>query len=177
MAVSVIVLNGGSSSGKSTIARCLQSVLPDPWLTFGVDDLLAAMPVSLHASGSSVAIQPDGQVVVGSQFRALEAAWMQGIAAMARAGGLVIIDEVFLSGGQSQHRWQEALTGLGVLWVAVRCDPDVAAAREASRGDRTGGMARSQARVVHEGMHYDVEVDTSATTPAECAAIIAAHAA
>ncbi len=28
----VIVLNGGSSSGKSGIARCLQAVLPDPWL-------------------------------------------------------------------------------------------------------------------------------------------------
>nr|WP_297548335.1 hypothetical protein [Amycolatopsis sp.] len=26
----MIVLNGGSSSGKSGIARCLQAVLPDP---------------------------------------------------------------------------------------------------------------------------------------------------
>jgi chloramphenicol 3-O phosphotransferase len=34
----VIVLNGGSSSGKSGIARCLQAVLPDPWLAFGVDE-------------------------------------------------------------------------------------------------------------------------------------------
>src|SRR4029079_8988236 len=31
----VIVLNGGSSSGKSGIARCLQAILPDPWLAFG----------------------------------------------------------------------------------------------------------------------------------------------
>ena len=176
MAVSVIVLNGGSSSGKSTIARCLQAILPDPWLAFGVDDLLAAMPASLHASGGGVAIRPDGQVVVGSQFRALEGAWMQGIACMARSGGKVIIDEVFLAGGQSQRRWAAALAGLGVLWAAVRCDPDVAAAREASRGDRVTGMARSQASIVHEGMRYDVEVDSSASTPAECAAIIAARA-
>jgi len=27
----VIVLDGGSSSGESGIARCLQAVLPDPW--------------------------------------------------------------------------------------------------------------------------------------------------
>ena len=34
----VIVLNGGSSSGKSSIARQLQARLaPEPWLTFGVD--------------------------------------------------------------------------------------------------------------------------------------------
>jgi chloramphenicol 3-O phosphotransferase len=42
----VIVLNGGSSSGKSGIARCLQAVLPDPWLVFGVDSLIDAMPGS-----------------------------------------------------------------------------------------------------------------------------------
>ena len=31
--VQVIALNGGSSAGKSGIARCLQSLLPDPWLS------------------------------------------------------------------------------------------------------------------------------------------------
>jgi chloramphenicol 3-O-phosphotransferase len=29
MTTQVIVLNGGSSSGKSGIARCLQAILPD----------------------------------------------------------------------------------------------------------------------------------------------------
>ncbi|WP_414944256.1 phosphotransferase-like protein [Amycolatopsis sp. cmx-11-32] len=37
-------MNGGSSSGKSGIARCLQAVLPNPWLTLGVDTLIDAMP-------------------------------------------------------------------------------------------------------------------------------------
>jgi chloramphenicol 3-O phosphotransferase len=36
-------------------------------------------------------------------------------------------------------------------------------------------MAASQARVVHEGMDYDVEVDTTHTESLECARIIAAH--
>jgi len=40
----VIVLNGGSSSGKSTIARALQDVLPGVWLTFGTDVLAEALP-------------------------------------------------------------------------------------------------------------------------------------
>jgi chloramphenicol 3-O phosphotransferase len=30
-ATQLIVLNGGSSSGKSGIVRCLQAMLPDPW--------------------------------------------------------------------------------------------------------------------------------------------------
>jgi chloramphenicol 3-O-phosphotransferase len=37
VAIQVIVLNGASSSGKSGIRRCLQAILPDPWLAFGVD--------------------------------------------------------------------------------------------------------------------------------------------
>ena len=42
----VIVLNAGSSSGKSGIARCLQAILPDLWLTVGVGALIRAMPAS-----------------------------------------------------------------------------------------------------------------------------------
>jgi chloramphenicol 3-O phosphotransferase len=83
VATQVIVLNGGSSSGKSGIARCLQAVLPDPWLTFGVDALIQAMPASSPTSVVGIELAPDGEVIVGPQFRALEAAWMEGIAAMA----------------------------------------------------------------------------------------------
>jgi chloramphenicol 3-O phosphotransferase len=172
--IQVIVLNGGSSSGKSTIARSLQSVLPEPWLTFGTDSLVEAMPPSLQAGGG-IEFKPDGQVVVGPAFRALEAAWMAGIAAMARAGARIIIDEVFLGGTDSQRRWREALDGLDVLWVGVRCDADVAAGRELGRGDRIGGMAASQAVLVHQGVGYDMEVDTTRTEAQECALVIAAR--
>ena len=174
MAVEVIVLNGGSSSGKSTIARHLQSVLPQPWLSFGVDSLIEAMPPSLQASGG-IEVGPDGQVVVGAGFRALEAAWMTGIAAMARAGGRIIIDDVFLGGASSQRRWREALDGLGVLWVGVRCDAEVAASRERGRGDRVAGMAASQAAAAHRGVSYDMEVDTTRTAVQDCALAIAAR--
>ncbi|MFB6870919.1 chloramphenicol phosphotransferase CPT [Streptomyces sp. NPDC056323] len=175
MKTQMIVLNGGSSSGKSSIARCLQGVLPDPWLTFGVDTLIEAMPASMSESDAGIEFAPDGEVVVGPEFRALEAAWIEGIAAMARAGAGVIVDEVFLGGPASQQRWQKALGGLRVLWVGVRCDSAVAAAREAARGDRVPGMAASQADVVHQGVTYDLEVDTTRSGAMECARIIAAH--
>ncbi|MFD4973922.1 chloramphenicol phosphotransferase CPT [Streptomyces sp. NPDC058424] len=147
----VIVLNGGSSSGKSGIARCLQTVLPDPWLALGTDTLVDAMPASMQASDAGIEFAPDGAVIVGPEFRTLEAAWIEGAAAMARAGARVIVDEVFLGGADSQQRWQKALGDLRVLWVGVRCDSAVAAGREVARGDRTIGMAASQAEVVHRG--------------------------
>jgi chloramphenicol 3-O phosphotransferase len=172
----VIVLNGGSSSGKSGIARCLQAILPGPWLSLSVDDLIEALPPSLLASdGTGIAFGQQGEVDVGEGFREIEAAWMAGVAAMARAGARIIFDDVFLSGAASQRRTRASLAGLDVLWVGVRCDPEIAAAREAARGDRVTGMAASQAGMVHDGVVYDIEVDTSHTEPLDCARAIAAR--
>jgi chloramphenicol 3-O phosphotransferase len=170
----VIVLNGGSSSGKSSIARCLQSTLPEPWLTLGVDTLIQAMPRSMQGSDSGIQFAPDGQVLVGDGFRRLEAAWYRAIAAIAGAETGVIVDEVFLGGAASQDRLRLALDGLEVLWVGVHCDRAVAADREATRGDRAG-MAEWQADLVHNGVLYDLEVDTTTTAAIDCARAIAAH--
>jgi chloramphenicol 3-O phosphotransferase len=175
MTTQVIVLNGGSSSGKSGIARCLQAVLPDPWLAVGVDTLVQAMPASMQTSDAGIEIAADGGVSVGPGFRTLEAAWMEGVAAMVRAGARVIIDEVFLGGAASQQRWQHALHGLDVLWVGVRCASAVAAGREVARGDRVRGMAVSQSEMVHQGLAYDLEVDTTRTESLVCARTIAAQ--
>ncbi|WP_189929333.1 chloramphenicol phosphotransferase CPT [Streptomyces sulfonofaciens] len=175
MKTQVIVLNGGSSAGKSGIARCLQAVLPDPWPAFGIDTLVEAAPASMRASDAGIAFAADGGVSVGPQFRTLEAAWTEGIAAMARAGARIILDEVFLGGADSQQRWRRALGDLGVLWVGVRCDAAVAAGRELARGDRVIGMAAAQADLVHRGVVYDVEVDTARAESIDCARTIAAH--
>jgi chloramphenicol 3-O phosphotransferase len=171
----MIILNGGSSSGKSGIVRCLQAVLPDPWPAFGVDSFVDALPAKMQSSDAGLEIAADGRVSVGAEFRALEAAWTEGIVAMARAGARIIVDDVFLGGAASQQRWQKALGGLAVLWVGVRCESAVAAGREIARGDRVQGMAASQADAVHRGVTYDVEVDTSHTESLACARTIAAH--
>ena len=64
-----------------------------------------------------------------------------------------------------------------MLWVGVRCAPEVAAGREIARGDRIDGMAASQATIVHEGVRYDIEVDTGTTESIDCARAIAAFVA
>ena len=171
----VIVLNGGSSSGKTGIARCLQAILPEPWLRLGVDDLVDRLPPSVLDSESGITFGEQGEVNVGGAFSAVQVAWLAGVAAMARAGARVIYDDVLLGGAASQERLRTGLAGLDVLWVGVRCAPEVAAGREIARGDRVGGMAASQATMVHAGVSYDVEVDTTHTESIACARLIAAH--
>lgn len=175
MTTRIIVLNGGSSSGKTEIARCLQAILPDPWLRFSVDDLVDALPPALLDSGAGIAFGSRGEVSPGAGFQEIEAAWLSGIAAMARAGACIVYDDVFLSGDASQQRLSEQFMGIDVVWVGVRCDPAVAASREMARGDRTPGMAASQAAMVHRGVAYDLEVDTSQSPAMECARVIAAR--
>jgi chloramphenicol 3-O phosphotransferase len=167
----VIVLNGGSSSGKSSIAASLQAQLDGTWLALGVDDLIRALshgPLDMSAGGT-FEITPEGSVVVGEAFRAAELAWYEGLAAVARAGTSLIVDEVFLDGAASQERLRAALGGLSVLWVGVRCDAAVAEARELQRTDRNIGMARDQAERVHRGVHYDLVVETDDVPPGESA--------
>jgi chloramphenicol 3-O phosphotransferase len=175
VATQVIVLNGGSSAGKSGIARCLQTVLPDPWLALGTDTLVQAMPGSSRTPAAGIEFASDGAVIVGPEFRLLETAWISGIVAMAGARARIIVDEVFLGGAASQQRWKTALGPLPVPWVGVRCESAVAAGREIARGDRIIGMAAAQADVVHEGVLYDLQVDTTRTEAWECAQAIAAR--
>lgn len=173
MTIRMIILNGGSSSGKSSLARALQELLPEPWLTLGADDFVDALPVALTSDEAGISFGDDGGVDVGESFRRLEIGWNAGLVAMARAGTPVIVDEIFLGQAASQQRWYDALGDLPVLWVGVRCAPEVAAAREAARGDRTTGMAAMQADLVHRGVRYDMEVDTSVADSFTCARAIA----
>ncbi|GAA1607441.1 chloramphenicol 3-O phosphotransferase [Actinoplanes couchii] len=130
------------------------------------------MVAALPATGDLITFGPRGEVIVSAEFRALEAAWITGVAAMARAGARIIVDEVFVGQAASQQRWAEALGDLPVLWVGVRCDAAVAAGRETARGDRTPGMAASQAEMVHQGVRYDIEVDSTRTEAIDVARLI-----
>jgi chloramphenicol 3-O phosphotransferase len=189
--VEVIVLNGASSSGKTTLAVALQDMLEGSWLIFGIDTLISAIPLKLldlHEDASNgsrprehevteggIAFGADGEITVGLEFERLESAWLKGLACIAATGTRLILDEVFLDGARSQSRLRRSLTGRNVAWIGVTCDPDVAMQRERVRGDRVvGGFERQLARV-HEGVHYDLVVDTTSRPANKLARQIAAH--
>ena len=111
-------------------------------------------------------------MIVSDAFRSAELAWYEGLAAVARAGTGLIVDEVFLDGGVSQDRLRAAFDGLSVLWVGVYCDAAVAEAREFERADRNIGMARDQAERVHRGVRYDLVVETRYVGRGEAATAI-----
>jgi chloramphenicol 3-O phosphotransferase len=152
-------------------------MLTTPWLLLGVDDLIRAMPDKGLEDGSLLRFAETGQIDIGPQWPDLEASWYLGLAAIAASGTGVIVDEVFLDGRGNQERLRAVFGGLGVLWVGVQCDLETARAREALRPDRVPGQAESQAALVHQGVVYDIVVDTTHDSSEACAVMILSHAA
>lgn len=62
-----------------------------------------------------------------------------------------------------------AFSGMKTHWVGVHAPLEVLEERERQRGDRDIGLAPWLVRHVHKGIRYDLEIDTSKHSPAECA--------
>ena len=75
-------------------------------------------------------------------------------------------------GVELRQVYRELLRFHDVYMVGLMAALRVLKARERARGDREIGLARGQYGLVHRGMVYDLEVDTAAATPIECARII-----
>jgi len=181
----VVVLNGTTSAGKSTLIDlfCERRVARgELWLRIALDDYMGKMPNEYFdlpgfegrfgAEGFRV-VERAGHIVfdVGPTAEHVLGAYRRTVATWARHGLDVIVDEVMF-GSHAALDWTEALAGLPVLWVAVRCSPEVAAQREIARGDRVIGLAAGQARMVYEHVHYGAEVDTTEATPEACVAVL-----
>ena len=168
----LLALNGGSSAGKTTLARKLQSSLDGSWLLLGIDQLMWALPAEMVGDPGGIRII-DGEIQRGAEFMRLYAGFRRAIASLVSSGIDVILDEVLIDGSDDQRRWDESLGDLPVCWVAVQCDPNTTAMREQERGDRPPGIARKQAASVHCGVRYDIELDTDVMSVVDSVTMLA----
>lgn len=173
----VIILNGPSSVGKSSIIRAFQAQQVTPWLGMGIDNFfVGVLPpkfyledkpehrLVMHGIASedkegklfTLEVGPEGQKVIKGMHRA--------IAAYAREGNNVIVDYI-----QYDPAWitdlKEVLNGINVVWVAVTASLQSIEQREKQRGTSPAGHARSHYHTVHQGMKYDVMLDTDVLSP------------
>lgn len=156
----------------------------DLWIPIGTDDFNAKVPDQWFGAGDvqgpysddGVRFEPASggvQVRVGDVGRRLQSAYHRTVAAVAKVGFNVIVDDVAIDRADVLD-WGEALDGLRVEWVAVRCDALVAQAREQARGDRYPGLALGLSEMVHRYADYNLELDTTQASPEDsCARLIA----
>lgn len=176
MPAPLIVLNGPSSSGKSSIIKRLQYLWPRPLFTSGIDAVISGWPeshVTFPGEDRSPAVNAGMRIVpglgpapswipeYGDEFHKIMRLAHEWWAAMSRDGFDLIIDHVMVDATiRSQAR--EVLTD--AFWVGVTCNIDELVRREAARGDRYPGFASGTSAVAHQGMTYDLIVDTTDTT-------------
>jgi chloramphenicol 3-O phosphotransferase len=174
----IVILNGAPRSGKTSIARALQERGAGPWMNLGVDTSTSQLPETLRPG---IGLRPGGERPELEELVVmLYGALWEAIAAHARLGLNVVVD-VGLHESYSKPRdvrcdGARRLQGLPVLFVGVHCPLVVIGERRANTwGQTLSGETELSEAVrrwqvdVHEGLVYDLEVDTAQLTPAQCA--------
>ncbi|MGV9799751.1 chloramphenicol phosphotransferase CPT family protein [Mycobacterium sp. NPDC003449] len=155
----VVLLNGVSSSGKSTIARRLLDDFDTPWFHLAVD-----MFGAMRAERQTHELDP---AATSDVLRRTRAGFHRAVAGMAQAGNNIVMDHVL----SESWRLRDLLTvmaGIDVVFVGVHCSESDLRARESARGDRAVGSAATQLAVVHSYGGYDVDVNTTTDTGETC---------
>ncbi|MCL2774800.1 MAG: AAA family ATPase [Oscillospiraceae bacterium] len=153
----IIILNGVSSSGKTTLAKILQERLTEPFWYLGGDVFIDMMPDKFfddHAVGKAI-----------SHFH-------HAIKSFSDRAFNTIVDCLF-----EEIAWLEECVGLlhdySVMFVHVTCPLEELRRKEKERGDRGIGQAEAQIPLLNPKDNiYDITVDTFENSSEECAAKI-----
>ena len=163
----IIILNGTSSSGKTSLLEVLQTRLAEPYLNVGIDKFIWMLPKRYldrplwdDVLGLAAKAGTTGHILFSGMHHA--------IAALASTGNNVLADHVLV-----EPAWVDECTelfaDLPAYLIGLRCPLDVLEAREKARKNRTLGQARVQFGIIHKYCAYDLEVDTSADSSEACA--------
>lgn len=187
----VIILNGPSAVGKSSIQTELQKQMDELYLKVGIDSFFDALIASPDLSNfekdkefsqytpdgiliRSVKLTKDAsgnQIVpltIGPAGDKIISGMHYAIAAYAARGNNVIVDYILY-----KPEWAEdlkaALKDTKTYYIGIKAPLGTLEEREKKRGTSPIGHARSHYDTVHQGMSYDLELDVSNLSPEQSA--------
>jgi chloramphenicol 3-O phosphotransferase len=160
----LIILNGTSSSGKTTLAKYLQKLLPEPYCNLCMD---VFMDMGAKKFPFDTVVPP------------IIASMMQSIPVFLKNNNNVIVDCVLFFPLKQIQEIKDALKFHGIeeqvliFLIKVFASKDALTEREIQRDDRQVGIAIGQIEVLHKDVKYDMEIDTTSISPLENAKKIA----
>lgn len=166
MSGKIILLNGASSSGKSTLAHALQSAIAQPFWHISIDHLRAAQ------------VLPQARIDSGEfPWASLRSQFFEGfhrtLPALTAAGNNLIVEHII-----ETQEWMQRLLGLlghlDVFFVGLHCSLQELERRELTRGDRRIGEARTDFHTAHAFCTYDLELDSARSVEANVQEVISA---
>jgi len=162
----IIIINGPSSSGKTTLALEALKQFDIPFLRFSFDLFLdnQVLPMDQIRSGafSWEALKPT--VISGLH---------QSLAALARTGNNVIMDHIIESNSMLEDLLR-AVSDLDVYFVGLHCSLEELRRREIQRGNRRDGEAEADLQIIHGITTYDLELNSENGVEQNAKALIAA---
>lgn len=162
----IIFLHGASSSGKSTLAKALQSRIEEPFWHISIDHLRdsGVLPTARYNTKEFDWSKDRDQFFDG---------YHRSLAAYALAGNNLIIEHII-----DNEIWFKQLVELfdpfDVFFVALHCDVKELERREQARNDRVIGSAAQDFEIIHQGKVYDLELQSSALVEDNVSQLLAA---
>lgn len=187
----VLILNGPSSSGKTSIQKALQQKSPYFFLRVGIDsffdNLIPEPDISRIQEDKRLdQVTPDGEYIRGISYESDESGSpciplhigsagdriMKGmhnaIKAYASLGNNLVVDYILYKPDYLDDL-KLRLKGVTVYWIGVSAPLDIIEKREKDRGTSPVGHARSHYESCHKNVSYDLKLDTSKASPDELA--------
>jgi chloramphenicol 3-O phosphotransferase len=176
----IILLNGTSSSGKTTIARRLQEKYPGVLLLYGLDTMVQTAfpekcdypPYDEKAIRVS-AIEKDGLQVlklkISPYMYPVYRTAVHFYKMLSQQGYDLIVDEVLFDTNRITPFF-EILSHEKVYFIGVKPEKNVVIRREQERGDRMPGLAAGlYDEVYNPAFTYDLTIDSGIMTPDQSA--------
>ncbi|HLC06845.1 MAG TPA: hypothetical protein VJJ26_01530 [Candidatus Babeliales bacterium] len=177
----IVIINGCSSAGKSSIIKEMQKLSKKPLLHTGIDWFWKMIPGEYKEFGSKAhegysftqTVESQNNPVIhvqtGQFGQKIDNAMPYVIKCLADFGHDIAIDEIFTR-DTTLHNYITALRENTVYFVGVMCSLQELEKREKQRGNRELGLARGQIDFVHEYCdYYDFIVDSTDCDATVCA--------
>lgn len=172
----IILLNGASSSGKTTLANALVEILDEPYRTYKIDEYFHWYFTKLSKRFYPQQYPKNILFEEVVARRDKDEFWNKGflgfnysISGLSSAGLNIIVDTVL----ETKHVLKQIVDILHefpVIFVGIHCDLEELERREKERNKkRMEGLAKFQYRNIHRHAIYDFEVNTTHTSAIECA--------
>ena len=161
----IIILNGVSSSGKSTLSRVLQDRSPKPLYRLDIDDFILMAPDKFN----------DYEKGDFSVQYAFASKFFHAVKLYSDLGFDLVVPYMFFKDSETQREFRTLLADYSVLVVNMHCPAEELRRRELSRQNRSIGSAESQLSLLETNFPNSITVDTCSSPGEACADEILRH--
>ena len=158
----IIILNGVSSSGKTTLAKAIQDLAPIPLYKLDIDDFIFMSPEKFN----------DYEHNDFSVQYAFASKFFHVVKLFSDMGFDLVVPNMFFKDTDTLKEFRVLLKDYPVLVVNITCPLEELKRRETLRGDRKPGSAQSQLQLLETQFDHSITVNNFENTNEACAEMI-----